>query len=435
MQAQPIRIGMLGLGTVGTGVAKLLLDHPTRIHQRAGQPVELARVLVRDSSAKRDVTLPPDVITTNVDDIINDETIPIALQLMGGIDPAREIMERLLRAGKDVVTANKALLCEHGDELFQLARELGRTIAFEGAVAGGIPIISAIGQSMSANQISRVEAILNGTSNYILTNMLADGRSYESVLKEAQQLGYAEADPAMDVDGTDAAQKLVILCRLAFGTQVSTSDFHCSGIDNLSLVDLEYAAEMGYTIKLVATAALQQEDLEVHVEPTLIRNNRPLALTGGAQNIVAIEGDAIGKAWFSGPGAGQMPTASAVTADLIDVVSGRAAFAFRQIDLTHANPRRVLPREQTVSRFYLRMNVLDRPHVMASVADILGRHEISLATIIQHEAPEEATSKGADLVPLVIMTHRTTTGQLERAWAEILQLDSVQLPCVFLAAQ
>lgn len=426
-----LKIAIIGLGTVGTGVAKILLEHSERITRRTGRPVEIRRVVVRDLKKSREVVLPVGVVTDDLQSVITDDEIDVAVQLIGGLEPAREIMLALLESGKDVVTANKALLCEHGDELFQRARELGRTISFEAAVAGGVPIVAAIGQSMSANQITSIEAILNGTSNFILTEMLTENRSYEDVLQQAQELGYAEADPAMDVDGTDAAQKLVLLVQLAFGTRVSLSAFSRQGIDSLELADLKYANELGYTVKLLAVAKLVDGQLEMHVQPTLVRKDRPLAKVDGAFNMIALEGDAVGKTWYSGPGAGQMPTASAVVADLIDTAVGRAAATFSKLDLwQEQEPLAVQPAADVANRYYLRFNVEDRPHVFADIADILGRHKISLASIIQHEAPEmdEGSSSDQPMVPLVVMTHRTTLGQLQGAGAELAELGTLREP-------
>ena len=265
--SKPLQVGLIGLGTVGSGVAKLLIEQADRVARRSGREVRLRRVVVRDVNKQRDVDVPSSILTDDVGQVIDDEQVDLAVQLIGGTEPARTIMLDLLAAGKDVVTANKALLCEHGDELFDRARELGRTIGFEAAVAGGVPIIAGLGSSMTANQITSIEAILNGTSNFILTKMLTERRSYQDVLGEAQELGYAEADPSMDVDGTDAAQKLVILTQLAFGTKVGLEEFPRQGIDTLELADLQYADELGYTVKLLAVTRLVDGQLEMHVQP------------------------------------------------------------------------------------------------------------------------------------------------------------------------
>lgn len=431
MDETPVKVAIVGMGTVGTGVAKILTEHPERILQRSGRPVEITRVAVRDVNRTRDISFPDGVLTDDVTAAVTDPNVDIVIQLMGGTDVARETMIAALDAGKDVITANKALLCEHGSELFEYARTKGRTIAFEAAVAGGIPIIAAVAQSLAANQITSIEAILNGTSNYILTEMLARERSYADVLKEAQDLGYAEADPAMDVDGTDAAQKLSILVQLAFGTKVDISAIKKHGIDQLELADLRYADELGYTVKLLAVARLVSDQLEMHVQPTLIRSDRPIAQTNGAFNIVALKGDALGPAWFSGSGAGQMPTASAVVADLIETVSGRSAISFNRLDLWRTTPAFALrPPEQAKNRFYLHFNIEDQPHVLADIADILGRNEISIASVIQHECPEVEDNTQSRKVPLVIMTHKTTEGRMLAADQELSKLPHVETPYV-----
>ncbi len=321
---------MIGLGTVGGGVAQILSADPEQIARCAGRPVEIRRVAVRNPRRTRETPVSADLLTADPLDVVRDPDVDVVVELMGGLHPAREFITAALEAGKDVVTANKALLCQHGPELFQQARQQGRCIAFEAAVAGGIPIIEVLGQAMSANQITGIEAILNGTSNFILTQMLDRNVPYQMALEEAQALGYAEADPTMDVDGTDAAQKLCLLTLLAFGTRVSPEQFLRQGIDGLELADLKYANELGYAVKLLATTKLisrQQpggRELEVHTQPTLIRHSRPLAQVDGAYNMVALLGNYVGPTWYSGPGAGGLPTASAVVSDLVDIAIGRA---------------------------------------------------------------------------------------------------------------
>ncbi len=426
----PLRVALIGMGTVGTGVAKILTEQADRIARRAGRPVEIRRVVVAHLEKPRGVNLPAGTITEDLEVVLADKEIDIALHLVGGLEPARTIMLRLLESSKDVVTANKALLCEHGDEVFRRARELGRTVAFEAAVAGGIPIIAAIGQSMAGNQITSLQAIINGTSNFILTEMHEKGRPYADVLAEAQRLGYAEADPTLDVDGTDAAQKLVLLSQLAFGTKVPLTAFHRNGINNLDLADLRNAAELGYRVKLLATARLVNGMLEMHVQPTLIRADQPLAKTSGAYNMVELTGDAVGRLWYSGAGAGEMPTASAVVADLIDMAVGRAQLTFTRLDIWREHsPLPLLPATEVRRRFYLRYNVEDRPHVLADICDILGRHNISIASVIQKEA-ESASGSSGPTVPLVIMTHESTEGAMRDADVELDRLKSIHKPRV-----
>jgi homoserine dehydrogenase len=425
----PLSIAIVGMGTVGTGVAKVLLQQPDRIARRAGRTIALRHAVVSDLRKPRELQLPPGVLTDNVRNVIEDHDVRVAIHLVGGIHPAKEIMISLLESGKDVVTANKALLCAHGPELFARAKQLGRSIAFEASVAGGIPIIATVSQCMAGNQITSISGILNGTTNFILTEMIQREQTYAVALQRAQELGYAEADPTMDVDGTDAAQKLVILTQLAFGTKVELEAFPRRGIDTLDLADIRYAAELGYTVKLLAVSKLVGERLEVHVSPTLVRKDTLLAQINGAFNAVALTGDVVGDTWYSGRGAGQSPTASAVLADLIDMAVGRAQLTFDRLELWKTESQfQLLPQSETSCRYYLRFNIEDRPHVLADIADVLGRHDISIASVIQHEAPE--TTVKPSVVPLVIMTHKTTAGHLAAARKELAQLKALQPPLV-----
>ncbi len=407
------KVGIVGLGTVGTGVARLLVEHGSRIARHAGRKLELAHVVVHDVAKPRAIKLPAGMVSNDLRRITADPEISVVALLVGGLEPARTMALELLAAGKDIVTANKALLAAHGPELFDRAREQGRSIAFEAAVAGGIPIIANISQCLSANQIQSIHAILNGTSNYILTQMEAHGASYADAVGEAQRLGYAEADPTMDVDGSDAAQKLAILAHLAFGARVDWQNIPRQGIDTLELADMKYAKELGYRIKLLAVAQLTPGGLELHVSPTLVKLGSPLADVRGAYNAISVVGDAVGRVFFSGLGAGQMPTASAVVADLIDTAVGRSAITFRTLELWSDRAMNVTPSDyaNVAGRYYLRFNVADQPSVLAEIAGALGKEQISIASVIQHEAEDE--SQG--VVPLVIMTHNTTEGAMCRA--------------------
>jgi homoserine dehydrogenase len=417
------KVAIIGLGTVGQGVAKLLLDHGDRTARHAGRTLWLEKAVVRNLKKARDCDLPKGVLTDKVDDVINNPEIKVVASLIGGLEPERTIMLRLLESGKDVVTANKALLAEHGPELFDRARELGRSIAFEASVAGGIPIIANISQCLSANQIKSLHGILNGTTNFILSKMHDEGASYKEVLAEAQRLGYAEADPAFDVNGSDAAQKLAILAHLAFGARVNWKDIPRIGIDKLDVADVRYAKEMGYRIKLLAVADLVDDTLELDVSPALVRARSPLAEVGGPFNAIRVEGDAVGPLFFHGQGAGQMPTASAVVADIIDTAVGRTAITFRTLELWSNRQASVTtaPSDSASAKFYLRVMVEDRPGVLAQVTAALGEHNISIASVLQHE-PLEA--KG--IVPLVIMTHETTEGAAARASDAINKLKPVR---------
>ncbi len=415
------KVAIVGLGTIGSGVARLLLDSGERIARHAGRPIHLLRVVDPDLARPRDVTLPEGLLTDDLSKVIDDPEITAVVQLIGGLEPARSIMLQILESGKDVITANKALLAAHGPELFDRARQLGRSIAFEASVAGGIPIIAAIGECLTANQIQSIHAILNGTSNFILTEMEQKGSDYAATVAEAQRRGYAEADPTMDVDGSDAAQKLAILAHLAFGARVNWREIPRTGIDTVDVADVRYARELGYNVKLLAVANLVAEGLELHVSPTLVRRGTPLAEVRGAYNAIRVMGDAVGQVFFHGLGAGQMPTASAVVADLIDTVVGRMAITFRTLDLWSDDrqaPVAVRDPAQVPGRFYLRFNVDDSPGVMAEIAGILGGHKISIASVIQHETEEEA----GGAVPLVIMTHSAAEGAVSQALAAIERL-------------
>jgi homoserine dehydrogenase len=418
------KVAIVGMGTVGTGVARLLLDHGDRTARHAGRTLWLEEVVVRDVTKPRDADLPAGILSNDLSRITKNHDIKVVAQLIGGLEPARTIMLELLRSGKDIVTANKALLAEHGAELFDTARELGRSIAFEASVAGGIPIIANISQCLSANQILSLRGILNGTSNFIVTKM-EEGTDYHAAVAAAQRLGYAEADPAMDVDGTDAAQKLAILAHLAFGARVHWSAIPRQGIDTLNPADLRYARELGgYRIKLLAVAQLINGVLELHVAPTLVRTGSPLAEVREAYNAISVVGDAVGPVFFHGLGAGQMPTASAVVADMIDTAVGRTALTFKTLELWSRRGARVDIRDHAHlrGRFYLRFMVEDHPGVMAKIAGVLGQHEVSIASIIQHEPDPDGDGS---VVPLVIMTHMTTEGATRMAVEEI-----DRLPCV-----
>ena len=421
------KVAIIGLGTVGSGVARLLLDHGDRTARHAGRVLWLEKAVVRDLKRDRGCELPKDVLTDQLQAVIDDPEIEVVAQLIGGLEPARTIMLQLLESGKDVVTANKALLAEHGPEIFDRARELGRCVAFEASVAGGIPIIANIGQCLSANQILSLHGILNGTSNFILSKMHEDGPAYQEVVAEAQRLGYAEADPAMDVDGTDAAQKLAILAHLGFGARVHWAEIPRTGIDTLDIADVRYAQEMGYKIKLLAVAQLVDDGLELHVSPTLVRAGRPLAEVGGPYNAIQVVGDAVGQLLFYGPGAGQMPTASAVVADMIDVAVGRSPITFRTLELWSNSQARVAPADYANARgrFYLRLTVDDSPGVLAQITQALGEQNISIASVLQHEA-----EGGSQAIPLVIMTHETTEGAAAKACEKMNQLKCVQTPPV-----
>jgi homoserine dehydrogenase len=335
-----------------------------------------------------------------------------------------------LAGGKDVVTANKALLALHGPEVFDTARRHGRSVAFEASVAGGVPIIAALSQCLAANQIQSLQGILNGTCNFILTCMTEQERGYAEALTEAQRLGYAEADPTLDVNGTDTAHKLAILAQIAFGVHAPVAAIDRRGISEVEALDIRFARELGYTIKLLAEAWLYDRKLALHVAPVLLRQQAPLAQVRGPYNAIYVVGDAVGDTLYYGRGAGQMPTASAVVADLIDLAVGRAQRTFATLRLWSGNGTGIelRPAAEVRSRYYLRLVVQDRPGVLAEIAGELAQHQISISSVIQHEAPEEHEG---EKVVLVIMTHTAQTGSFRQALATIDRLASVVPPSVY----
>lgn len=432
---QQVSVGLVGLGTVGAGAARILTQHADRVARRAGREIRCKWAAVRDLNKPREVDLEDARVVDDVSRIIGDPEVDIVVEMIGGVDAALRIVLDSLAAGKHVVTANKALLAEHGPEIFAKAREVDRAVAFEASVAGGVPIISALSVGLAANQVQSLTAILNGTCNYILTKMTREGVSYADALADAQSLGYAEADPTLDVDGTDTAHKLAILAQLAFGANVTIADIPRQGIDRLQLADLKYAGELGHTIKLLAVAKwANAAGLELRVAPMLVRRGSPLAEVHGPYNAVRVVGDAVGDVLFQGRGAGMMPTASAVVADIIDVAAGRALSTARALDLwsDSAEPVQLLPSSRVRSRYYLRFAVADRPGVVASIARILGDKGISIASVIQHDSGD---ADARSLVPLVIMTHLAIEEDLRDAVAEIDGLDVVRAPSVLLGVE
>ncbi len=427
-----MKIAIVGLGTVGSGVAQILTTHKARTIARAGTEIEIVKAVVRDLKKTRDCDLPASIVTDDLS-ALDDPSIDTVVELIGGTTTAKDVVLTALKNGKNVVTANKALLCVHGDEVFRTARELGRSVCFEAAVAGGVPIIEAVGQSLASNQITSLEGILNGTCNFILTEMFLKEKSYTDAVRLAQEKGYAESDPTMDVAGTDAAQKLTVLVRLAFGLRVSTDDFLVKGIDKLTLTDLQQAAHLGYRVKLLCTAKLIDHKLELHCQPTFIRREQPLADVDDAYNMIELHGDAVGKTWFSGMGAGQMPTASAVVSDIISLAVGRAQLTFPRLSLLEeASDIQVMPVEEIQRRYYLRFAALDRPGTLSRIANVLGQHQISISSLIQHDetlGPPTPVS-GDSYVPMVITTHLATEGQLIAADKDLATLNCLAPPHV-----
>ena len=421
-----IRIGLLGLGTVGAGVVKVCDTHREELVEKIGAAVEIAAIVDKDMAAPREgLDLAALPISSDPETILGDPSIDIAVELIGGLEPARTFVLRALAAGKHVVTANKALLATHCEELYAEARKSGRMLAFEAAVAGGIPIIRAVKDGLAANRITSLQGIVNGTANYILTKMTDEGLEFGSVLKEAQEKGYAEADPTYDIEGIDSAHKLQVLAMLAFRTSVKLGDIYVEGITQITPLDIALAREMGYRIKLLAVAKSTDGALELRVHPTMISEASPMSAVSGVFNAVFVGGDVVGDLMFYGRGAGQLPTASSVWADIVEIArrhsSGQNATA-QDLPILGGKPLRPKPMADIQSSYYLRVSALDQPAVLAQVAGILGRHEISIASVIQK------THQRAGVVPVVMMTHEAQEGNVRTALAEIDALPVIAAP-------
>ncbi len=415
----PLAIGIAGLGTVGAGVVRLLQENAVLIAARAGRPIIVTAVSARDRTRDRGLTL--DGIAWHDDPVAlaADPALGVVVELIGGAEgPARALAEAALAAGKPLVTANKALLAVHGAPLAAAAERAGVSLGFEAAVAGGIPVIKALREGLAANRITRIAGILNGTCNYILTVMQEHGRDFIDVLAEAQRLGYAEADPSFDIDGIDAAHKLAILAALAFGGPVTFDAVYVEGIRGITALDIAFAAELGYRIKLLGLARRTGSAIEARVHPCMVPCGAPIARVDGVFNAVFAEGDFVGRLMLEGRGAGAGPTASAVVADLIDIARGRFIPAWG-VASTGLVPMPEAPMEMHVGAYYLRLMVVDRPGVIADVTAILRDHGVSLESMIQRgRAPDET-------VPVVLVTHETDEASMRGALDEIAGLDTV----------
>ena len=413
-----IGVGIVGFGTVGTGVAKILLDNAALITRRAGVPIELVRVADLDIVRDRGVPLKPGLLTTDIKHILTDPDIDIVIELIGGYDTAKRVILETIAAGKHVVTANKALLALHGEEIFEAATRKGVDVGFEASVGGGIPVIRALTEGLAGNTIESIYGIINGTSNYILSRMTHEGHGFEEVLKDAQQAGYAEADPTFDVAGIDSAHKLAILVSLAYGTPVNFKEIYTEGITNITPTDIAYAKQFGCTIKLLGIAKLVDGEIEARVHPTMLPSTSPIAQVEDVYNAIQLVGDAVGDVVLYGRGAGSMPTGSAVVSDVIAIgrnllkgAIGRVPVASFQQD--QRRPLRLKPMEEISSLYYLRFTVVDRPGVLAQIAGELGRCGISISSMVQQGRREGQT------VPVVIKTHTARERDVQTALREI----------------
>lgn len=425
---QPVKIGLLGLGTVGCGTVNVLARNADEITRRAGRGIEVVRAAVRRPDAARACSVAQ--ITTDPYHIVDDPEIAIVVELMGGTTPALALVLRAIANGKHVVTANKALIALHGNEIFKAAQESGVIVAFEAAVGGGVPIIKAIREGLAANRIHWLAGIINGTCNYILTAMRDLGKDFDAALAEAQQLGYAEADPTFDIEGVDAAHKLTILASIAFGIPLQFAKAHVEGISSITALDVRYAEELGYRIKHLGIARRRATGVELRAHPALIPARRLLANVDGVLNAIVVNADAVGTTLYYGRGAGAEPTASAVIADLVDVVRVLTAdpehrvphLAF-QADALADTP--ILPLGETESAYYLRLQADDKPGVLADVTRILAEADISIEAILQKEP-----QAGAQQASVVLLTHRIQEQQMQRAQARIEALATIRAPMV-----
>lgn len=415
--ADSLRVGVAGLGTVGAGVLKMFTEHRARLDVGLDRPLRVTGVCARNRSADRGVDLSTYRWFDDPVALATSDEIDVFVELIGGEEgPARASVEAALKAGKPVVTANKALLAHHGTALARLAEDRGVALKFEAAVAGGIPIIKALRESLRASSVRRVYGILNGTCNYILSAMTNEGRDFADVLSEAQAKGYAEADPTFDVGGFDAAHKLALLTSIAFGTEVAFDDIHVEGIENITAADIELADEFGYRIKLVGVALQTDDGIEQRVHPTLVPKDSAMAGVGGVTNCVAVEGDYVGSVMLVGPGAGEGPTASSVVSDLLDVAGGEATPAFVTAASALKPAARARMRAHTGS-YYIRLSVLDRAGAFASLATRMAEQGVSLRSIVQRQ-PEGGTndeSVAPSSTPVVLVTHETTESAIRKA--------------------
>ena len=425
-------VGLIGMGTVGTGVAKILLEKDSTLLEKLDCVPVLKGIADSNPDVKSKLNLSPEILFTNdAKVLLNNPGIQVVVELIGGINPAKEIIMASLEKGKDVVTANKMLLALHGSELFSKARQHGKSISFEASVGGGIPIIAALRDGFIANRIESIFGIVNGTTNYILTKMAKEHVKYSDALAEAQKLGYAEKDPTMDVEGIDSSHKLAILARVGFGVDIDFKSIYHEGISSVDLADIWYAHELGYTLKLLAIAKKAENNIELRVHPTLLPHDHPLSSVNGVFNAICVKGSAVGETMLYGRGAGQMPTASAVVADLVDVALGRAGITFNAMKTFSGRCERapIANILQIKTRYYLRFSVVDKPGVLAKISGILGNYEISIASVIQHKAKENGN------VPLVMMTHLAEEGNLQKALTEIKRLDVIKDHTKFLRVE
>lgn len=423
--AGAVKVGLIGFGTIGAGVVKLLRSHRNEIARRAGRPIEITAIADLDTKSDRGVSAKPARLTADAMSVLNDPTLDIIIELMGGYEPARRFVLRAIEQGKDVVTANKALLAVHGEEIVAAAEQAGVRLGFEASVGGGIPILRTLKEGVAGDKTMAVYGIVNGTCNHILTTMTRDGTSFDEVLADAQRLGLAEANPAADIDGIDSAHKLTILTALAFNVRPRFKDIPTEGIRHIEAIDIAFAKELGYRIKLLAIAKEGGDAIEARVHPTMIPCGSPLADVDGAFNAIVLQGEFLGRSMYYGQGAGAQPTATAVVADLIAAVRDRGVGEAVRVPAwgvapSHLRPVPIRRLAELEGEYYLRFMALDKPGVLARIAGILGRFDISIASVMQRERSAGTT------VPIVIRTHHAQEKNLQKALRAIDKLSVVR---------
>ncbi len=426
-----INIGIIGFGTVGTGTASILLKNRDLLKQRTGIDINLRKIADLDIKRDRGIKLPKGILTTKADELFNDPKIHIIVELIGGTTIAKEMILRAIRAGKHVVTANKALLATHGIEIFKAAEKAGVEVGFEAAVAGGIPIIKVLREGLVANRIKAVYGIINGTTNYILSKMSAEKAQFSDVLKEAQRLGYAEADPTYDIEGIDSAHKLAILASIAFGRQFTIKDVYREGISWIAPSDIEFARELGCKLKLLGIAKETNGQVELRVHPTMVPENLLISKVDGVFNAVYVEGDAVGSTLYYGRGAGDLPTGSAVVSDIVDIARDITSNSVGRLRAfaTSEKPMPLMKMEDVMSMYYFRFSAIDKPGVLSKISGILGKHNISIASVIQKDRME------GKAVPLVVLTHLAKEKGVVSAMKEINKLKIVAGKTVFIRVE
>jgi homoserine dehydrogenase len=417
-----VNIGLIGFGTIGTGVVKALANRSSFIKRKRGISVEVVRIADKDLKRKRDIKVPKEKLTTNVNKILDDPNIDVVIELIGGVHPAKEFVIKALKNKKHVITANKALLADSGKDIFKIAQKFGVTVKFEASVGGGIPVIKTLSEDFIANKIQAIYGIINGTSNYILSKMEENSESFGSALKCAQRLGIAERNPALDISGMDSAHKLAILSLLGFGRYVDTDEIFVEGIQDVELRDIQYAKELGYSIKLLAIAKRDEEGLDIRVHPTLLSSRHLLAGVRGAHNAIYIKGDLIGESLLYGEGAGERATSSAVISDIMDIAEVVASGAELKMPKMDFDSELIGIKEigKVKSRYYIRFMAVDKPGVLAAISGVLADFKISIASVTQKERHRERA------VPIVMVTHEAMESSLRKALYIIHKLNSIR---------